>query len=825
MRQKNSMTKYIIAVFLFTNYILSAQISGKVVDNKNKPLPYVSVYSENSLTGTITNGDGLYELEIIKKGNYTVVFQFIGYKSVRKKVAVNTFPFVLNVTLQEEEIVLDEVQVSSEGNIAKKIIRNVIKNKDKNTDKWAKYTADFYSRGLFRTKNVPKKFLGKKVGDFDGSLDSTRSGVIYLSETVSKIKFQKKPKKFKEHIIASKVSGKDNGISLNQAKDVNYNIYENQLVIGETSLFSPISAYAFGYYKYQLEGTFYHKNGKLINKIKIIPRRENDRVFKGYIYIVEDDWQVYGADLTVTGTQIGTPIIDVLKIKQNYNYDKKSDSWALILQTIDFEAGMLGFNVSGRFSASYSNYNFTPKFTKKSFDKTVLSFEKNATKKDSVYWNNLRSVPLTMEERKDYKVKDSIKVLRKSTKYLDSIDAKQNKFGWLSPITGYTYKNSAKKWTFNYAGIVKNIDYNTVQGVAPTFIFNYLQRENDIGKRWGGGTNINYGFSDKKLRPVLYFFKQWDNFEKPYLRFSIGNKITQFDNRNPITKLENAIYTLIEKKNYAKYYEKYFAKISFSKEFFRGVRLFSDVEYAHRRPLYNTTDYSFFRKERTFFTNNPMDRTDAGSAFSSHKIITVNVYGSFEFGSKYMEYPDARFSISNHKYPKLFVGYRKTISSSNSNFYSDFIWTRLQQEIPLGNIGKFKYNARAGKFLKKEFIPFMDYYHPLGNETIFTPKTRTSNFYLLPYYQLSTNDMYAELHGEQNFEGFILGKIPLLNKLNFHTVVSAKSYFSTDNKPYTEFSIGLDNIGWGKWRFLRIDYVKSIYGNSTTDGFVFGVSL
>ena len=64
---------------------------------------------------------------------------------------------------------------------------------------------------------------------------------------------------------------------------------------------SPISSNAFGYYRFKLEGTFYDKNGKLINKIKVIPKRKNDRVFKGYIYIVEDDWALYGVDVSVTG--------------------------------------------------------------------------------------------------------------------------------------------------------------------------------------------------------------------------------------------------------------------------------------------------------------------------------------------------------------------------------------------------------------------------------------------------------------------------------------------------------------------------------------------
>ena len=83
-----------------------------------------------------------------------------------------------------------------------------------------------------------------------------------------------------------------------------------------------------------------------------------------------------------------------------------------------------------------------------------------------MYWNGLRPVPLTSEEVKDYQLKDSIKVVRKSKKYLDSIDKKRNKLSWLSPVTGYTYRNSYKKWSLSFNSPLESISYNTVQEVS-----------------------------------------------------------------------------------------------------------------------------------------------------------------------------------------------------------------------------------------------------------------------------------------------------------------------------------------------------------------------
>jgi hypothetical protein len=155
--------KKLLTALLFLSYALTnAQIIGKVIDKNNQPLPYVSIYLENSLTGTTTNDAGLYELPIKKMGSHVVVFQFLGFKTIKKKVEVTSFPFELNVQMIEEQELLNEVTVSSKENPANAIIRNVIANKEKNTNKSGKYTADFYSRGLFKIKNAPKKYLVKK---------------------------------------------------------------------------------------------------------------------------------------------------------------------------------------------------------------------------------------------------------------------------------------------------------------------------------------------------------------------------------------------------------------------------------------------------------------------------------------------------------------------------------------------------------------------------------------------------------------------------------------------------------------------------------------
>lgn len=817
--------KKIATLFLLLSITrINAQIKGKVTDSKNEALAVVSVYLDGTITGTTTNEDGYYELPLNKTGKHTVVFQFLGYKTLKKNITITSFPFSLNAKLEEERVTLDEVNINSNDNPANRIIRNVIANKKKNQDKVLHFTADFYSRGLYKIKNAPKKILGRSLGDLGGGLDSTRSGIVYLSETFSKISHQK-PNKFKEHIVASKVSGSDNGVSFNRAEDVNFNLYKNTVEIGN-EIISPIANYAFGYYNYKLVGSFYEGN-QLINKIEIQPKRKNDRVFSGHIYIVEDDWALYGTDIAVTGAQVNLPMIDKLHFKQSFNKSTKTNAWIVISQTIDFKIGMFGININGRFSSAYTNYNFNPNFTEATFGKEVLSFEKNATKKDTTYWNKLRPIPLTTEEVKDYVIKDSIKVVRKSKKYLDSIDAKNNKLSWSFPLTGYNYRNSYEKWSLNIDSPIENLNFNTVQGWNSTLGLNYFKRLNEQGKWINFGTNVNYGFSEKKWRTTAFFSYKWDNISRPILRISGGVTTSQFNANSPISELDNTIASVFRERNYMKIYDKTFARVSFSREVTNGIRLNSTLEYANRKPLFNTTDYVMFPQENVEYTsNNPIDPTNFTSSFTAHSMWKFNIGARVRFGSKYLSYPNSKFTISNPKYPNLYIGYRKTFGGSNNEIGSDLFYTTLNQNISLANWGQFKYLVNGGMFAKEnQDIPFIDYAHFNGNRYILTSSLNTiGNFDSLDYYSMSTNSNYAQVHTEHNFKGFILNKIPLLNKLNFHTVIGAKGLF-TNKKPYSELSIGLDNIGWGKWRFLRVDFVQSNFNGQKENRVLFGLSL
>ena len=820
------MTKNLLS-FLFVAFstIVSAQIVGTITNQKNEPLPFVNILIENTYKGTTSNDDGYYELNISEAKTYTIIYTYLGYKTVKKQVAIDKFPFKIDITLEEESVSLGEVVVNSEDNPAIAIMRQAIAMRKENLEKINSFKADFYSRGLIKIKDAPEKILGQEVGDLGGGLDSTRSGIIYLSETISKIQYLR-PDKLKEKITASKVSGNSSGFSFNNAIDVDYNFYNNTVEFGN-EIISPIANNAFNYYRFKLEGVFYDDRGNLINKINVIPKRENDPIFSGNIYIVEDQWTIYALELDITGVQARIPAVDLISLKQSFSYSETNDIWALISQSLDFKYKFLGIKGDGRFTAVYSNYEFNSGLTRKDFGRELVAFEIEANKKDSLFWNKIRPVPLTIEERTDYIKKDSIQIVKESKPYLDSIDRVNNKFK-LGKLLGYTYQNSHKDLRAGFNIPLLGINFNTVQGYTAKANVFFSKGYDDYNRYFSANAALQYGFSDERLRATGSLSYKFNNTSRAFLTLSGGVSAVQFNASEPISPFINSISTLFFEDNYMKLYDKSFVQLNYSEELLNGFRFYSGISYEKRSPLYNTTDQVYINEENDSYTsNNPLDEGAFGVApFENHNIIKANVTAQINFGQEYLSYPDSKFNIGNDKYPTLTLSYEKGFGATNSDYNFDQIKARLYQSFNVADKGRFNYNIRAGKFFNADDIAFMDYQHFNGNQThVSLNGSYTNVFNNLDYYAASTNDAYLEAHAEHDFNGFLLGKVPLLNKLNFNLVVGAHLLATPNFKPYQEYTVGIDNIGWGKWRFLRVDYVRSYQSGFQSDAILFGLKF
>lgn len=821
------MHKFFTVLFLLAVSLVQSQVKGKVTDATGQPIPFVNVGIENTYTGTTANDEGQYELMMKNSGQYTLVFQSLGYKTKKVPVNISSFPHTLNVTLEDEAYEIKEVVISNKENPANAIIREAIAHKKENSARTGRFEADFYSKGIFRVKDLPKKIMGMEVGDLDGMVDSTGTGIIYLSETVSKITFEQ-PNNLKERVIASKISGNDNGFSYNTALSTHYNFYNNYVEFG-INMVSPLANNAFNYYKFVYEGSFYDDNTNEIHKIKLVPRRDKEPVFEGHIYIVDGSWAIYGIDVDIKGYRMQQPILENLNLQQNYTYNTSNRIWAKNSQTFDFTAGAFGIKFTGKFTHVFTNYIFHDRFDKKTFGKEIVYVEKDSNKKDSLYWQATRPVPLTVEEANDYVKKDSLQTLRSSKTYLDSIDKKNNKFNIFKIIKGYSYRDSYRKTTWRYDGLldISTLSFNTVQGWNFGTGFSYSKYDEESGKSTYIGTNLNYGFAEDRLRATGTFYHRFNSINYASLRISGGSAAMQFNQSEPITRLINTVSSLYFKDNYMKLYDKTFANISYSQEVFTGLNMFGSVEYSRRKPLFNNTDYVMIKNDGDYTSNNPLAPYDYTTpAFEKHHLWKGSIGGTIRFGQKYITRPDGKINVSSGNYPTISFQYDKAFGGSEKKYDFDFIAARAVYSVTLGNKGDLGINLKAGKFFNADGISFVDYKHFNGNQTHIGTANRYLNvFNLLPYYTHSTNDRYFEAHIEHDFKGYIMNKIPLLNLLQWNLVVGYHHLSTPDYQPYHEFTAGFDNVGFGKFRMFRLDYVKSYQGGHSNNGIVIGIKL
>lgn len=93
--------------------------TGKVVDAAGLEVIGASVLEKGTTNGVVTNLDGEFSLSVGQ--NATLVISFIGYKTIEVKAATN-----MNITLQEDNELLDEVVVIGYGSVKRKDVTTAV---------------------------------------------------------------------------------------------------------------------------------------------------------------------------------------------------------------------------------------------------------------------------------------------------------------------------------------------------------------------------------------------------------------------------------------------------------------------------------------------------------------------------------------------------------------------------------------------------------------------------------------------------------------------------------------------------------------------------
>lgn len=853
LKELNTILQFIL-MLLVAIPAMSASVDGNVSDTEGNPVPFVTVYVEGTTIGTTTNSEGNYHLEL-KDGYHTIVFRYVGYKTEIRPVTVQN-QAQLDVVLSRIVFQLGEAQVDGNEDPADRIMRLARSRRKFYQQQVRDYSCKVYVKGLNYVKNLPKRILGQSL-DVSG-LDETRSGIIYLSESLSEFHF-KAPDKTKERVIASKVSGNSQGFTWNNATSLNFNFYDrtyNLEGLSERDLVSPLSPSANLYYRYVYRG-FYTEDSIIVNKVELIPKVKGVPLFQGHIFIQENTWRIHGVDIYMT-KESGIDFVDTVRMKVDF-IPLTKDLWMKGNLSLDLVFNVKLFKVKGwgTFTSVFSDYSVreyqkdttliaryakiedpteeeadepiilkgdvasvggdATQFDFESWDKgPILKVESEANEKKDDFWDQVRTVPLTALERKDYVRKDSIEVVKESQVYKDSVDRKNNKFALRNLLYGYEYQNSTKNYSIDFQSPLTAVQYNTVEGYLIDYKIEFIKTDRDEGRLLSVAWNNRYGFYSNKYFSKASIFYRFNRNNRMSLRAEGGHYIEQF-NSDAIGSVVNSLYSIILEENYAKYQQHSYGKINWGVEAFNGFRLNTSLYFGHRQPLFNAdnldgTHVDF--EEKYFSLNEPGNESlDYGSKeFGTNNALILSVGFNYRPGQKYMERPDGKINLGS-AWPIIGFGYEKGIGGFgqlDADF--DLLKLRVSDEHSFGMVGRFEWQVSATWFANNKFVPFMDWQH-VNTSKVHVMPAGLNRFMALSYYGASTDRFNVQAHVEHHFNGFILNKIPLIKKLKWQVVGGFHYLYEPTYGHYYEATVGIENI----FRVIRVDFVAPFRNNQVQD--------
>ncbi|MBK7560758.1 MAG: carboxypeptidase-like regulatory domain-containing protein [Chitinophagaceae bacterium] len=795
---------FLLMLSIYSLLANAQKIKGIITDNTGKILPFASVFIKENNKGTNANSEGKYSLKP-EPGRYTLVCQHVGYKKEERKITVTNDDQEQNFVLNLQEMTLSEVIIKNGEDPAYQIIRNAIKKRTYFESQLASFQCEVYTKGQMRVRNYPKKFFGRKVDFEDG--DTSKQKMLYLSETISKY-FVDKPNKEKIEVISSKVSGQSDGFGLSAPRFLS--LYANNVFIGENlnprGFVSPIAENALNFYRYKLEGAYF-EDGREISHIKVIPKRTYEPLFSGYIDIVADEWRIHSAQLQLTKAS-QMELVDTLRIEQLYRPLNK-EVWYISSQVIYPAIKILGFDAYGSFVNIYSNFNVEPVFDKKTFSSTILKYTDSSNKKTTEYWEKARPVPLMADEIKDYKRKDSLELAKKDPAYLDSLEKVRNKITLANIILlGQSFQSERKRTSISYPSLLELVSFNPAEGwvANPSFAWTKKLDTTSSGRRSISiAPTLRYGFSNKHFNAHLTVGYTYGKKYATTITFSGGSRVFQFNNNSPIGQRGNTISCLFSEENRIKSYEAVYFRGSFRKGIGNGFTFYTGFQYQDRKPLNNTSNYTWRDKPNREYTPNYPDELVSAN-IKRHQVFMATIGMNWQPGARYIELPDRKINIGS-KYPVFSAQYTqgfKDVFGSDESFSK---WKLgITDDINFKLQGKFRYRLGMGGFVDTgRNVQVPDYNHFNGNISTFATEYLNS-FQLLPIYLFSNiSRFYVLAHVEHNFKGFLTNKIPGIKKLNLYLVAGANGFYINGNKNYYEIFAGFDNI----FKQLRIDFVQS----------------
>jgi hypothetical protein len=808
---------FLIGLVFFTWQAFSQTtytLSGRVTDAQTgDPVPFAAVVVKGKTAGVTTNFEGFYTLKTTQIGDSLLVSS-MAYRIRAKAIKKDSLTQTIDFQLEASEFKLQEVKIYAGENPAYNILRKVVKQKPiHNPTRLKAYEYESYNKIEVDVDNISNRFRKRKsikqitgaVEQFDKIAGEDGRPVIpiYLSESLSNYYFREDPRKKKEQILKTKISGiaVTDGSLISQmigSSFQQYNFYQNWLNVVEKDFHSPIADGWKNTYEYYLIDTTF-VGGYWCYQIDYEPKREQDLAFSGSIWVDTLSHALVQVDASVN-KRANINFVERIKIQQEYEQIGDS-TWMPVKSRVLIDVAELTDSTAGmliKFYTSNRNVVVNQPHPPKFYDYPIeLSADYRDYPED--FWNKARHEPLTLGEQTAYQLIDSVKQVPVVRTYIEIFNMAVNGYKRLPKVNIdvgpflYLYSNNLIEGHRFRIGAKTNPDFSR------KWILSGAAAYGTLDQKWKYNFSIDYIFS-RKPWTIGGISHSYDLERIGLSSEAIGN---------------NVLFGAMTR--WGAYRRGYFEGISsgyLKRELFRGFTQTVGIRHRTFHPMYA---FAF----RT--TPGLGDRSPIQSDYQTSELFFETRWGKDEV---FIYNDNERLTLGTQKWPLVMLRYQLGMRNfMNGDFSYHRLSLSVKQNFRVGIWGRSNYSLTLGYI--PSTLPYPLLYTPLGNESLFYVENA---FNLMNYFEF-VSDRYVQLRYEHNFEGLLFNRIPAIKRLKWRFLANAKVLygsvrqanmdllaptnaqgqtvlgFSTlDQAPYIEVGYAIDNI----FKILRVDAIHRL---------------
>lgn len=803
--------QFIVAITLFiclpqSLFSQSTVVNGHIYEKEtNAPIAYAKVFFTGTQVGAYTDTNGYFSLAINAKNLQmdSVTVSYLGFDSHMYGITKDSTQSLEVYLVSNLFLNLDDIVVRPGENPAWHFLRKIIEAKDRNNpEKLDYYSSHEYAKVRFDlnhfTDKIKKTLLLKPFDYIWDNAQETEDGIAYLpaliTEQLLEHYYRKSPKDSRDLIISEKRSGLagPNLIEFTNDLYITPNVYDNYVDILGKSFPSPLNDNYRSNYKFYLMDSTVNEEGKTY-RINFVPKFKRQIAFTGEMYI---DSASYAVKEITLRFDIKANVNFIRSYYTTQKFEKVDGTHWLPSEinvvgdftVVENASDLTGF--FGRKHSVYSDYTINETIDKSHFKgiEKVVYLDSSLIQSEE-YWAKNRPIELSDEEEK-------LEELTERVKNDPAFKIRMNLIHTLG--FGYIPFNPLE------LGIYSMFSYNDVEKFRLK-----MDLRTDPNQKFPihFKGHVAYGFGDKEVKykigttvrlnkkntlriggHYLYDLQQVGrSFNLIDFDHTLGAlaQVGETSSQNYVTEIEGYVETELFKGALVRvgYFNKKFAPVS-GNSFNRLATIGSDtlnIESYQGAGLRGTFKFSYLYGK-----------------------LTGNFYDRKDLYKEFRRFPDVAISY-DYSDKKLF----------GSQFDYQKVKLSLRQKVNLKKLGNLRYTLEVGKTMGEVPYTFLDI--PFGNQLVISD---VYSFNLMNFMEYAS-DEYVILHLEHHFEGLILDRIPLINKLKMRSFVFGKTFIGsiseannqqTDlfpkgltgiDKPYIEFGFGAENI----FKFLRVDFI------------------